>query len=366
MKQLIILAFLFMSALCPASLALAQDWRVYESPYLIYKTRVPDNIQESARFFPISDTQAAMIGSAHADIDQNPYKEAVKNYVIQYVHSIGPRLVEDEDIARMIKDELDIYARHYGSMQGSIETRDDVIFQSGIPGGEIKMSYNDPEYGKQSIRARVFFTGHGKVEQLITGPPQSMHSMTTQAYFDTMQIDEGYRPRSKTYIEEAQEIISPLGIFTLYLPQVMEPYFPVNYSVRSSDTVERISAQFYDPIWKEYVIYNVYGYKMPGKITYLSAEGILQENHILRHRFKSEAVDIGRFTNNGQPVLKTNYTIVPNDEYPYIKNVRLRAQFFDDAMVVHEVMASPNMINSTFLDTIIHKLAFHPEKYVAP
>ena len=105
---------------------------------------------------------------------------------------------------------------------------------------------------------------------------------------------------------------------------------------------------------------------MPSKITYLSAEGILQENHILRHRFKSGAVEIGRFTNNEQPVLKTSYSIVPNDEYPYINSVKLRAQFFDDAMVVHEVMASDKMINSTFLDTMIHKLAFHPEKYHAP
>ena len=365
MKHLLILSFLCIGAVFHAPKALAQDWQVYESPYRIYTTRVPNNIKEGAQFFPISDTKAAMIGTAHADIDQNPYKKAVKNYIIQYVHSIGPK-IDDDEITTLIKDQLDIYARHYGSMQGSIETRDNVIFQSGVPGGEIKMSYNDPEYGEQSIRLRVFFTGHGKLEQIITGPPQSMHSMTTQAYFDTMYIEEGYRPRSKSYVEEAQEVLSPLGIFTAYLPPVMEPYFPQNYTVKSTDTVERISTQFYDPIRKEYVIYNIYGYKMPDKITYLSAEGILQENHILRHRFKAGAVEIGRYTNNEQPVLKANYSIVPTDEYPYINNVRLRAQFFDDAMVVHEVMASKTMINSTFLDTMIHKLAFHPEKYRAP
>lgn len=360
LKRIAPLLILFITLALGASVY-AQEWHAYSSKSSLFTLRIPNNVVEEPRGLRIGPNRIAQVGQAISTIDERPYKDTIKNYIVKYEQTIGPQLTDDE-IAELLVRELDVFTEYYKKLEGVQKHREELTYQNGIPASELYISYQDPTLGPQSIRLRVLYPRSGKILHIATGPEKTMDSFQTQKYFESMTAKEGYKRRPIPIREEWKPVDTPLGIFTAYLPEVMDPYVPGPAKVSSSDTVDRLSIRFYDPIWKNVIFYRVYGYQLKGNLNYLTAEKAVKKYHILRHRLKADNIDIVQFKSKKNiPGVRAEYSITPPENFPFVNWVKLRAEFFNDRLIVHEVMSSQRFAQSKFMDFVIENVDFHIE-----
>ncbi len=343
-----------------ASIAAAQEWHLFKSETNLFSVRIPDNIQEDIKEFRLGPRRVTQTGQSASTIDQRPLKDAVKNYIIKYEQTLGTNIVDD-DLSELIASELDIYENYYKKLKGDLRRRNEIIQINGAVGGEIQIAYEDPALGPQHIRARVFFTRSGKVQQIVTGPPNIIDSIPTRHYFESLRLHEGYKHKVGSFKEDWPAVKSQLGIFTAYLPEKTKPYVPKDVEIKNSDNAERVAISFRDPIWKETVFYNIYGYQLGQDLNYLNVEKFLRKNHVLRHVFKDGLIEFDKLTNEDAGMMETEYIIEAPEKFPYVTTVKLRALFSGDHLLVHEVMGSPRLVRSTFMKKVVESVEFHAE-----
>jgi len=221
--------------------------------------------------------------------------------------------------------------------------------------------YNDPQIGEQFVRAHTFFNSSGKIQQIIIGKESAVDSFTAKKFYKSLYINEGFKRLEGSIKDEWHKYTSPMGIFTTFLPEKMLPYVPHNVKITQADSSERMSIRFYDPVWKHSTFYNIYGYKLNKNMKYLHVENMLNKKHVLRHRFESADVEMKRSTDSSEfPVIEAEYSIEPPKNHPYIKHVKLHAQFLGEFVIVHEIMGTPDFVNSSFMENIVSNVAFHP------
>lgn len=343
----------------------AQEWRPYNSDSGLFKVRMPENVQEDVQNFRIGPDLQAQSGQAMAIIDQRPYRDHIKYYIVRFDQSLGAYIEKSRE-QPFIKRDLDRFAQHYDSMNVEILQRNDNIYRQGIPGGEIVLSYDDENGKRQYIKMYVFVSGALKIQQMMIGARKDLDFFISDKYFDSFYIKSGYKAGAGDIRTEWPAHSSPLGLFTAYLPEKVFPYAPGEIQIFENENHEKMSIQFYDPLWDQSLFYNIYGYKMPkGALEYSDVEQLLKENHISRHRFKpSEETKIQRMTNNGLPVIEATYSIEPPPSFPYANFVRLRALFSGDSVLVHEVVGADYFVKSNFADYVVRSVDFHPEQAV--
>ena len=358
-------AILLTTALILAFPAYAENWKIHQSDSELFQVRFPDNVKENLIELRIDNKNVVQAGQAVSTIDQRPLKNAVKSYIVKYEQTFAEELT-DAEISELLADELDYYASHFSSLKGIQRKRKDVLFQNAIPGGELYIEYQDPTMGEQFLRARILFTRTAKIQHVISGPENVMDSLQSRKYFESIYAKEGYKRKPGTIKEDWEGVESPLGIFTAYLPQPVEPYVPKPHTVKNSNSIERISIQFYDPVWKERLYYNVYGYRLNKKLSEFDARTIMKNKHILRHRFSYDKVKFESMANKGFPVVQSEYGLKSSKEYPASTWVKLRAHYSGNHLLVHEVIGTPRHVRSSFMDNIIRSVEFHPERAKAP
>ncbi|MCB1721236.1 MAG: hypothetical protein KDI11_05730 [Alphaproteobacteria bacterium] len=341
--------------------AQAQNWHNYSAKGSLFDVRILDNVEETALNFRINSKTVAQSGQAVAVSDQRPYKDSVTHYIVRFDQSLGVP-VHDKDIRRFIIEDLDVFANYYSNMNGKIHSRENFLYQYGVPGGEIKISYDDPNMGRQHIRMRTFFSGVSKIQQILMGNEDKMNSFVARKFFDSLYAKDGYKVNDGNVQKEWPAHTSPSGMFTAFLPDKVSPYVPANVDITQTDKFERMSFRFYDPIWREMIFYNVYGHKLPKeKLNFLDVETFLEKEYVSRHLSEYAAnLRIDRFMNNNLPIIETSYPIESPKNYPYVDRVRLRAQFLGDSVVVHEIIAANYFVTSKFMDYVMQSVVFHP------
>lgn len=339
----------------------AEDWQEYYSKSGIFSVRIPIGAKEDVTEFGLTQNLIAQKGQLIATFDQRPYKDVVKNYIVKYEQTFGQPLA-DNDIGHLISKELAMYEDYYGKLQGILKDRQDLIFQGGIPGGEIYITYQDPELGEQSIRARIFFIRSGKVTQIVSGPEELMHAFHTRKFFESLTMEEGFKKQNKNSDKDGRwkYYDSPLGIFTAYLPDVIDPYVKKPAKFDNSDTVERLSFEIYDPVWGDTLFYNIYGYVIPENFDYYLLETLMTQKHVLRHRYSAKSIKMHHMTNQTIPVVQTEYAIKPSKENPNNNWVKLRGQFVGPYAIVHELIGTPQHVRSPFADYMMSAVKFIP------
>jgi len=361
-KSLSILV-LFFTLCAVATYALAQSgWIVYKSETGIFDVRIPDEFETKVNPFRIDESRILQNAEIASVIDQRPFRNSIKSYIVKIDQTLGPSFT-DADIHELIDDEIKTYSRHYSKLGGIIKKKKKGMFRN-VPGVEIYITFEDPDLGTQGMRTRTIFLGVTRLRQTITGPDHIMYSYKSKDFFDSLIMYPGIATSKGAFGKDWEFHTSPLGIFTVALPPVNEPYVPKEPIIKSSKKSEVIKHIIHDPVLDYNIFYNVYGYKFDRNLTYADVRQVLVKRHISKYGVDPSTLKFDRIIVDKIPTMQTDMTVYPPRKVPYLNYVRLKVFFKNNYMMVQEVMSSKALAKSGFTDNIMKLAAFHPESAV--
>ncbi len=359
MKKLF-LSMMFLSVLSTSSTAMAQAWRHYTSDTGLFQTYLTEDAQENFEEMRINNGTVALSGVTFKTFDQRPYKNTIKNYYVKYQQSLGPKL-STEQMNEYVEQEMMEYLLNFKDMNGIvIEKKIGPHKILSVPSGDLHITYTDPDLGEQSLKMRLIMSPNTKYQQVVNGSEEAVNQFEAQQFFKVFYPSASFLYKNGTIKNEWKEYKSPLGIFTAYLPEKMDTYVPADVIIENTDNVERASIQFYDPLWRQYLFYNIHGYKLDKPANYENVEALLRKGHILNHRLTADQAKFRNLKNGDIAIMEAEYAIEPEDELPYADYVKLRALFLDDVILVHEIIGGRQHVKSEFINNVIRSVVFMP------
>jgi hypothetical protein len=367
-KRSLLGLFTLSFAVLPASFAGAEDWMTFTSPSGVYQVRMPEGLKSSSTQFLVDDDRAVHSEETSVLIDQRPYQNTMKSYIVKFDQTFGPALTGD-NVSQLLHEEFQSYINYYSQFEGVVKHQDTEGY-NGHWGGDIMISYKDKEFGQQTIRARILYGDDTRLQQIIIGSDDLMNSFATRDFMDTLIFDPGVSIVKGRVNEKWLTMESPTGMFTLLYPgEKAPPYFTTPPKASWDDKNEIVAAVFHDPVRNENVYFNVYGYKFNTDLDFPAIQEILTKRHINKYRSATKGIrfakGIGDPKEEGMlkyPFMETTYPIKPPKNLPYISNVRLRSYHLGKNMIVMETMTSNALFTSSLVSNLMSFVNFQPDK----
>lgn len=355
---------LFAMALLPGSAPLADaSWVKFVSQTAIYKVRIPREHTVRRDTFSTGQKRTVYSEELSAIYDQRPYKNTIKSYVVKIDQTIGPAFSNDE-LAKMVKSDIQYYTDFYRSLNGTVKDLQKEE-TSSLKGALLYIEYNDPEFGPQGFRIRIRYSDFTKLQQMVTGPIDTMFAYKTRDFFDSLKMEPGlYNIVDKKLDLTWQPLTMPKDIFTLYLPPKANFFYTQDPVTKSDQKSDSVLIAFEDPVRNQKLLFNNTAYRFDADLTYADVFDVLVANHISKNKKSAAGVEIKKGTYDGIPVMETEYTVNPPRQYPFMKHIRLRALFRGNYVLVQEMMGSRILTDSDFASTLLMITNFHPEKAI--
>lgn len=360
--------FLFCAAMAiPALLAGAamgqtkrDGWNWHESESGAFGVLVPEGQKETLTRFRISDKHVLSNSELIALDDQRPYRDIVKSYIVKADQTIGAPFSEKE-LEKLIEREVATYISHYKTMNGEVLEQKDLIV-GGRPAKELFIAFDDPEHGRQGLRAAFMFSDLTKFQQIYIGPEDSLFIYRNKDFFDSIQIRGGYTVEEGEFAKDWNLHVSPFEIFTVLLPPVSPPYVYAEPASHANERNDVISFAFYDPVRLQQAYFNTYGYRFDKNLTSSDMQQVLMRNHAFQY-----GINLSNFVfSQGQfgefPLLETAFYVPPQAHLQNADYVRLRAVFSGNVAVVQELIATQPLAAGPFAEKLLSAVDFHPDR----
>ncbi|MGB4107146.1 MAG: hypothetical protein WBK55_05050 [Alphaproteobacteria bacterium] len=364
-----LLGLLAISLLAIPAVAMAKDWLIFQSPSGVYEARFPEGFKSSSARFLINDNRAVHAEETTAIVDQRPYKNTLKSYIIKFDQTFGPEL-NANNVSQLLSEEFRNYIDFYEPM-GGVLVNQNMEGYNGHWGGEIQISYKDPEYGEQSLRARILYGNDTRLQQIVIGTKDLMDSYATRDFMQSLIFDPGVSIVKGLVREQWLTMESPTGMFTMLYPgEKAPPYFTAPPISNWDKKTEVVVAVYHDPVRNENVYFKVYGYQFDNDLDFAAVQEILTKRHINKYRQATKGIRFNKGISSGNekkgmlkfPFMETTFPINPPKDHPYISTVRLRSFFSGKNLMVMETMTSDPLFASTLVDNLMGFVNFQPDK----
>ncbi|MGN7438052.1 MAG: hypothetical protein ACTHOO_05340 [Alcanivorax sp.] len=338
-------------------------WERFESLTGVFDTKFPQQYKYKVFPFRFNEHTVAFSTEIISSLDG---KEATKDksILIKATQTFGEPLTRS-DVKKILNQEVQRYAQSVRSIGGTVLTNEDITYKE-FPGKRLYITYyeNGEKYG---IRIRIYLTDYSKVEQVLTGPAQTMYSYRSDDFFDSLKLYDGI-----TQVEDPMPlgegwntVTSKNNIFTTKLPPRNFDYTPLPPSFKSSSTRDTMNFEFFDPVRNENMFFGIYAYKFKNKATYERAKNILFASHVTKF-VQNASIDSLKTENSivdGVNIMSTKLIITPPKKFPHINTVLLEARYKSDTVIVQEILTNAGHSRSGFPKLLLDLLEFHPEKY---
>lgn len=365
-KKISTALMLFLGAACvfvPAHTRAADDdWVYYESETGVFKSQMPRESDSKIHSLMVGDYKAVNIEKITSQLKPGIYNNIPGTYVVQFDQTFGPAL-NKEAIAKLIYNEAKVFENFY-KPYGGVVLRQNFEGSLGQSGGELLISYNDPEKEKQFVDVKIIVSSSTRLSQIAIGSEESIESLRTKQFFDRFAFFDGLSAPKKKLRDVWKPLLSPLGLFTIYTPpENVAPFFPDPPAVKNTDKAEIISHAFVDPLRGESLFYNVYGYKTDIPLTDGIAKNFVIKNHIEKMRGDAKDVIFTRIEAPGASRIFDVVVPIPaTKERPFLKTARLRLTYSGTSLVVQEILSSKALALSKFADSLMLLVDVHPQK----
>lgn len=334
-----------------------EPWVLFTSQSDLFRIRLPQGATEKITPFRVSlerllqQVEVSSVVTGH---------NTQKHYTVLVDQTLGPA-ISNGDKNLLIKREFARYEAQYRSRGGRIHSQK-MLSNNGAYAGEIHLSYDDPDLGKpQAVRALITVTDSAKFQQIVTGPQDAMFSFKTKDFFSSLKI----RPIKKNKETSDQDwgvLESPFKLFKIQIHPPTLPFFSGPPDVQHGDKTEMIAQVFTDPVWNYNIYYKIYGYRFGQDLSLQNVQQVMVKNHIKKHGRDARDLTFTQSFAGGVPSLETTYRIRSPEGYGYINQVRLRALFLDNAIVVQEAMSVHFLVQSDFMRNTFDLIDFSPKK----
>ena len=338
-------------------------WERFESLTGIFDSKFPQEYKYKIFPFRFNENTTAFSTEVISSLDG---KEATKDksILIKAVQTFGDPLSR-EDVHKILEDETRKYAASVKSMGGSVLTNEAMTFNN-FPGRRMYITYYE-NGEKHGIRIRIYLTDYSKVEQVLTGPAQTMYSYRSDDFFDSLKLYDGITQEDTPLPigEGWRKITSKNNIFSTKIPPKNIDYTPLPPSFKVSRNRESFHFDIFDPVRNERMFFGVYAYKFGQTATYEKAKNVLFASHVTKF-VQNASIDSLKTENeieNGVNVMSTKLIISPPKKYPYLNTIFLEARYKNDTVVVQEILTTANHARSGFPKLLMQLIEFHPEKY---
>lgn len=364
------LRFLVLLAVLPACFskqAMADaDWSTFMSETKLYSVLMPGQPDEHIEAFRIGEDQVIYTSEAVSFIDQRPYKNIIKNYVIKFEQTIGLGM-KPKDRVGTINKELDVYLQSYQDKNPTVLNRE--IFHAGTGHytfGELSLFYandDDSDVPSEGIRVKIYLTNTTKFYQIFSGPEKDLHSKITNRFFNSFDAKSGVVQKVGTLNKDWNKIESPLSLFSIKVPPLAPPYFQTEPTVtQESSDREQVGMVFFDPVRKHKLFYNITGYQLDAEMSFELVETALKEDFMKKHGRTLAGIELNKNFNGDIPYIESAYDIRPPKRFPYATKARVRALFLGNYMMVQEVIGPPNLVQSQLTEGFFNLVEFTPKK----
>ncbi|MFP4313893.1 MAG: hypothetical protein ACLFR0_06165 [Alphaproteobacteria bacterium] len=360
LRKLFLLALLNLALLASFSSqpALAQSWDKYHDEDGLFRVLIPPNYKINKKLMRMTDEQVAISGEVVGVIDQRPYRDTVKNYIIKYEQTLAHTITQN-DITDLVSRELEKYVKYYSTMGGVLRDEQLGTF-NGRPGGEIMISYRDKERGIQSVRVRILLSETMRVEQIVMGPEDSMYAMRTKEFFDSLVINDGRTNIEGDLKDEWKTHMSPFELTAQLVPPKNPPFIPENTEFENSDKVERLSLKVVDPVYGQTLFYNVYGYRFNTLLSGENVQRVLMDRHLKKFRVNIRDLKFAIGSKGDYPILSTKMHFSPPDKFPYMNTIKLNAYYYGNFLAVQEIAGNNIHVESDIARNLVRFFDFDP------
>lgn len=340
------------------SQASAQSWSKFHDEDNIFHVLIPENYKINKKMLRMSDKHMLITTELNSSVDQRPYKDVFKQYIVKYDQTLMNAIPKD-DLPRLLDKEIERYIRFYTKQEGVLRNKEFGVF-NGMHGGDIFISYRDKERGIQSIRVRIMYSDVSRIEQIIIGPEDAMMAHTTKDYFNSIRINNGRTEFDGDIEKEWDAVISPFALFTQLTPQKAEPYMKDSAKTVANDRIERMSMRFHDPVYDNDLFYNVYGYRLNTLMTMEHVQKVIMDRHLKKFKVDVGSIKFTQTSSGDYPVLATKVHIVPPDKYSYMNTISIRAHYYGNFVVVQEIAGNNAHVESALSHNLQRYFRFYP------
>lgn len=347
--------------------ALAQKvtWEFHKSLTGAFDVRFPSKYKVKSIPLRIDEKTVLFRNEIVATVGDGPDgKENQKVFLVKVDQSMGS-LLKSKQIAKML--EVDAYKYKKAAQRaGGVMLANDQFTRDGFKGREMYITYGDGE-NKQGMRVKIMYTDISRVEMLLTGPSSSMYAFKSNDFFESLKLYDGPGKIDGTPGENWKEYESPLGLFTLKLPDENNSFTAGPPKFAKEQKKERGRYVFIDPLLSYRTFFNFYGYKIDEKMNFDKVKTLLLSAHVAPYADKVRLEDLKIDTKTAEDgTYATVTTLVrmrPLEKYPYINTVLLQAIFNDHGVVVLEFLGANTHVDTPLGKTLFSLVKFHPEKY---
>jgi len=356
-------SFIFTALLLGGNYALAaKDEMVpYFSKSGLFQTKTPESNTSERKTLRITNDSVINTEKVSSEIDQRPFINNVKNYIIRLDQTLGPALTPEEK-NQLIDFELDKYVEYYRSKNALLKSKEKKYYNR-IPGGEIYMTYRSENLGLQALRARILYSDTSKVQQILLSSDQGAFSLRAQDFFNSMALKKGITRLDGNIIDDWIEVTSPLKIFSALFPPKTAPYVLEDPKIENTDQqTESISVKIIDPVRNSKILYKISGHHTKQVINYKAAKYIIVTDHIKNYIKSPKNISFKTLKSpEGHPVLETTFFIKTNEVGRTKTAIRIRAVFADTYIMVQEMIAPKILMQSSFTQNLMAHTLFHPK-----
>ena len=336
----------------------AQSWTDYKDEDGIFYVLMPDNYKVNKKVFRMNDKEVYTSTESTATIDNTDFIDVVKKFAIRYDQTFA-RTIANNDIPDLLDKDLGKYIKYYESIGGVVRDKELGSFNSR-PGGEVIMAYRTEDGKLASTRIRIVYSDTTRLEQIYTGPEESMFDHRAKDFFNSLTLKDGRTAYEDDITRFWSDVVSPFELFKISVPNAAPPYVPEDIKISKNDKVERLSLQLFDPVYDNTLFYNVYGYRFGTLMTMENVQQVIMEKHLKKFRIDIRKLKFSHASNGAYPVLGTKMHFSPPDAYPYMNTIKLNAYYYGPFVVVQEMVGNNIHIESDVATRIMKYLQFTP------
>ncbi len=345
-------------------------WKNFESVTGIFTTKFPVQYKYKVYPFQFNEHSVAFSTEIVSSLDghlQTGSNE--KSILIKAQQTFGPELTIQET-HKILKQEARKYRLAARSMSGEILSDEDFVHEGGFLGKKFYISYKSKEGETYGLRIQVIMTNYAKVEQVLSGPANSIYSFRSNDFLESIKLNDG------RFIEKDPKNAIARGtgwlpytsrnkLFTVKLPPLNRDYAPNPPTFSSSKTRDTMEFEIVDPVRSKSVFYNVSAYKLDKAVNITRAKNFIISKHVSNFVANANPNNLllDHYKNGNVSTVKTKLVITPTKRYPLISNIYIEARYINNFLVVQEFLTTRTHSKTEMQNTFFSLLDFHPQKY---